>query len=87
MLVAQRQLTLFLPLFRLGPLGKSRVPTIHKRQRLRMQPLGLVAFDQEIEAAGMIAHIREGRYGKDDVLVFVHTGGTPAVFTWNSLWL
>ena len=29
-------------------------------------------------AAGMIAHIREGRYGKDDVLVFVHTGGTPA---------
>jgi len=38
-------------------------------------------------AAGMIAHIREGRYGKGDVLVFVHTGGTPAIFTWNSLWL
>jgi D-cysteine desulfhydrase/L-cysteate sulfo-lyase len=38
-------------------------------------------------AAGMIAHIRERRYGKDDVLVFVHTGGTPAVFTWNTLWL
>ena len=38
-------------------------------------------------AAGMIAHIREGRYGKDDVLVFVHTGGTPAIFTWNTLWL
>ena len=36
-------------------------------------------------AAGMIAHIREGRYGKDDVLVFVHTGGTPAIFTWNTL--
>jgi 1-aminocyclopropane-1-carboxylate deaminase/D-cysteine desulfhydrase-like pyridoxal-dependent ACC family enzyme len=38
-------------------------------------------------AAGMISHIREGRYGKDDTLVFVHTGGTPAIFTWNSLWL
>jgi 1-aminocyclopropane-1-carboxylate deaminase/D-cysteine desulfhydrase-like pyridoxal-dependent ACC family enzyme len=36
-------------------------------------------------AAGMISHIGEGRYGKDDVLVFVHTGGTPAVFTWNTL--
>lgn len=38
-------------------------------------------------AAGMIAHIREGRFGQDDVLVFVHTGGTPAIFTWNELWL
>ena len=38
-------------------------------------------------AAGMIAHIREGRYSENDVVVFVHTGGTPAVFTWNALWL
>jgi D-cysteine desulfhydrase/L-cysteate sulfo-lyase len=38
-------------------------------------------------AAGMVAHIRQGRYTRDDVLVFVHTGGTPAVFTWNTLWL
>lgn len=38
-------------------------------------------------AAGMIGHIREGRYTKDDTLVFVHTGGAPAVFTWNRLWL
>lgn len=37
-------------------------------------------------AAGMIAHIRAGRYRKDDVLVFVHTGGTPAIFSWNTLW-
>ena len=36
-------------------------------------------------AAGMIAHIREGRFSRDDV-VFVHTGGTPAIFTWNDLW-
>ncbi|HEX3400073.1 MAG TPA: pyridoxal-phosphate dependent enzyme [Acetobacteraceae bacterium] len=38
-------------------------------------------------AAGMIAHIRDGRYDKNDVLVFVHTGGTPSIFTWNKLWL
>lgn len=38
-------------------------------------------------AAGLIAHIREGRFSKDDVVVFVHTGGTPAIFTWNELWL
>lgn len=37
-------------------------------------------------AAGLLAHVREGRFGKDDVVVFVHTGGTPAVFTWNGLW-
>jgi D-cysteine desulfhydrase/L-cysteate sulfo-lyase len=38
-------------------------------------------------AAGMIAHIRAGRYRAGDVLVFVHTGGTPAIFTWNTLWI
>ena len=37
-------------------------------------------------AAGMLAHIRAGRFTADDVLLFVHTGGTPAVFTWNQLW-
>lgn len=34
-------------------------------------------------AAAMIAHIREGRLRKDEVVVFVHTGGMPAIFTWN----
>jgi D-cysteine desulfhydrase/L-cysteate sulfo-lyase len=38
-------------------------------------------------AAGMIAHIRDCRFSKDDVLVFVHTGGTPSIFTWNTLWV
>jgi 1-aminocyclopropane-1-carboxylate deaminase/D-cysteine desulfhydrase-like pyridoxal-dependent ACC family enzyme len=38
-------------------------------------------------AAGLVAHVREGRFGPDDVLVFVHTGGTPATFTWSDLWL
>lgn len=38
-------------------------------------------------AAGLVAHAKEGRLGPDDVVVFVHTGGTPAIFTWNDLWL
>jgi D-cysteine desulfhydrase/L-cysteate sulfo-lyase len=32
-------------------------------------------------AAGMLTHIREGMFGAGDVLVFVHTGGSPAIFT------
>lgn len=40
------------------------------------------------KAAGwMITHIREGRFKPEDTLVFVHTGGSPAVFTWDRLWL
>lgn len=38
-------------------------------------------------AAAMVAHIREGQFGKDDVVVFVHTGGMPAIFTWHDEWL
>jgi D-cysteine desulfhydrase/L-cysteate sulfo-lyase len=38
-------------------------------------------------AAGLIADVRAGRYGPDDTIVFVHTGGTPAIFTWNERWL
>jgi 1-aminocyclopropane-1-carboxylate deaminase/D-cysteine desulfhydrase-like pyridoxal-dependent ACC family enzyme len=38
-------------------------------------------------AAGLVAHVREGRFGPDDVIVFVHTGGTPANFTWGDLWV
>jgi D-cysteine desulfhydrase/L-cysteate sulfo-lyase len=34
-------------------------------------------------AAAMIAHIRAGRFGPGAVVVFVHTGGMPAIFTWN----
>lgn len=38
-------------------------------------------------AAGMIAHIRAGHYGPGDIVVFVHTGGIPAIFTWNQLFV
>ena len=38
-------------------------------------------------AAGMIAHAREGKLADEEAIVFVHTGGSPAIFTWNRLWL
>lgn len=37
-------------------------------------------------AAGMIARIRSGAYGTNDTVVFIHTGGAPAIFTWHALW-
>lgn len=33
--------------------------------------------------AGLIAHAREGRFTSSDTVVFLHTGGTPAVFAYN----
>ena len=38
-------------------------------------------------AAGMINHIRRGDFNREEIVVFVHTGGTPAIFTHNHLWL
>jgi D-cysteine desulfhydrase/L-cysteate sulfo-lyase len=38
-------------------------------------------------AAGMIAHARAGALAGEEAIVFVHTGGSPAIFTWNRLWL
>lgn len=34
--------------------------------------------------AGLIAHIREGQFSEDQTVVFVHTGGTPALFAYNT---
>jgi 1-aminocyclopropane-1-carboxylate deaminase/D-cysteine desulfhydrase-like pyridoxal-dependent ACC family enzyme len=33
--------------------------------------------------AGLIADVRSGRLGPKDVAVFIHTGGTPAVFAYR----
>ncbi|AWT59030.1 MAG: L-cysteate sulfo-lyase [Candidatus Moanabacter tarae] len=33
--------------------------------------------------AGLIDHIRKGRLSANDTVVFVHTGGTPALFAYN----
>jgi 1-aminocyclopropane-1-carboxylate deaminase/D-cysteine desulfhydrase-like pyridoxal-dependent ACC family enzyme len=33
--------------------------------------------------AGLIDHARLGRLGKSDTVVFIHTGGQPALFAWK----
>ncbi len=33
--------------------------------------------------AGMIGHIRSGEVGSDETIVFLHSGGTPALFTYG----
>lgn len=33
--------------------------------------------------ACLIEHIKQGKFSKDDVVVFLHTGGTPALFAYN----
>jgi D-cysteine desulfhydrase family pyridoxal phosphate-dependent enzyme len=33
--------------------------------------------------AGLIGHAREGRLGPDDTVIFLHTGGSPALFAYN----
>ena len=35
--------------------------------------------------AGLIDHIRKGRFNADHKVVFVHTGGTPALFAYNEV--
>jgi 1-aminocyclopropane-1-carboxylate deaminase/D-cysteine desulfhydrase-like pyridoxal-dependent ACC family enzyme len=35
--------------------------------------------------AGLIAMIRAGRFRRDETVVFVHTGGMPALFAYPSL--
>jgi L-cysteate sulfo-lyase len=33
--------------------------------------------------AGLIDHIRQGVIGRDETVVFLHTGGLPALFAYN----
>lgn len=38
-------------------------------------------------AAALVRDIRAGRFSRDDTVVFVHTGGMPAIFTWHDEWI
>ncbi|MEE2617111.1 MAG: pyridoxal-phosphate dependent enzyme, partial [Candidatus Poribacteria bacterium] len=33
--------------------------------------------------AGLIDHIRKGKISSDQTVIFLHTGGTPALFAYN----
>jgi 1-aminocyclopropane-1-carboxylate deaminase/D-cysteine desulfhydrase-like pyridoxal-dependent ACC family enzyme len=32
--------------------------------------------------SGLLGRIREGGFDEDDLIVFIHTGGTPALFAY-----
>ncbi|MBC7225093.1 MAG: pyridoxal-phosphate dependent enzyme, partial [Anaerolineae bacterium] len=32
--------------------------------------------------AGLLDQVRQGRWGKGDTVIFLHTGGTPALFAY-----
>ncbi|MGH2458702.1 MAG: pyridoxal-phosphate dependent enzyme, partial [Chloroflexota bacterium] len=34
--------------------------------------------------SGLIGEIRKGNVGKDETVVFVHTGGTPIIFAYDA---
>jgi len=35
--------------------------------------------------AGLIGMIRQGRFGRDESIIFIHTGGMPALFAYADL--
>jgi 1-aminocyclopropane-1-carboxylate deaminase/D-cysteine desulfhydrase-like pyridoxal-dependent ACC family enzyme len=59
------------------PQGREAVMLAAKNEGLVLEPIySGKAF------AGLIDHIRKGQYTRDQSVVFVHTGGTPALFAY-----
>ena len=64
-----------------SPEGKDAVRLFARTEAIVLDPVYTGKA-----AAALIAHARSGRLTRDDTAVFVHTGGAPAIFTWNHLW-
>ena len=60
------------------PDGMEALELVARREGILLDP----AYTGKAMAA-LIAHIREGRYRPDQSVVFVHTGGTPALFAYR----
>jgi L-cysteate sulfo-lyase len=50
----------------------------------RLEALALDPVYSGKALAGLIALIREGRWRRDEDIVFLHTGGAPALFAYQS---
>ena len=37
--------------------------------------------------AGLMAHIQDGRWRRDETIIFLHTGGEPALLAGDGCWL
>ena len=59
------------------------IEAIRLAGRLEALPLDPVYSGKSL--AGLIALIREGRWRKNDDVVFVHTGGAPSLFAYQSV--
>jgi L-cysteate sulfo-lyase len=60
----------------------TRIEAILLAGRLEALPLDPVYSGKGL--AGLIALIREGRWRKSEDVVFIHTGGVPALFAYQS---
>jgi L-cysteate sulfo-lyase len=60
----------------------ATIEAIRLAGRLEALPLDPVYSGKGL--AGLIALIREGRWRKEDDVVFIHTGGAPALFAYQS---
>lgn len=67
-------------------------PGFEELSRTSMETLKLVAGAEGIlldpvytckAMDGLVSHIRAGRYSRDDAVVFLHTGGLPALFAYG----
>jgi L-cysteate sulfo-lyase len=61
---------------------EATIAAIRLAGRLEALPLDPVYSGKGL--AGLIALIRGGRWGRDENVVFLHTGGTPAIFAYQS---
>jgi L-cysteate sulfo-lyase len=60
----------------------ATIEAIRLAGRLEALPLDPVYSGKGL--AGLIALIREGRWSADDDVIFIHTGGSPALFAYQS---
>lgn len=62
-----------------SPAGISALQTLARLEGILLDPVYTAkAF------AGLLGEMEKGRFGKDDPLVFLHTGGLPALFAFDA---
>lgn len=62
-------------------LSQTSLDTLHLVARMEGILLDPVYTNKAMD--GLIDHIKQGRFGREDAVVFIHTGGTPALFAFG----
>lgn len=63
----------------LTPAGREALDLLARTEGILLDP----SYTSKA-MAGLIDDVRQGRAGRDKPLVFLHTGGTPAVFAYRN---